>query len=79
MVLTNEGGVAVTNTQIDVAFGDAAGQPMMTTRLTLDGDLPAKARREQVWSVPVNRERATERYVADLPLTALTVTATIVR
>lgn len=76
MVLANVGTLAAKDVPLDVAFGDAAGQPMMTTRVTLEGDLAAGARREQVWSVPIDRARAAERYVADLPLSALTVTVT---
>lgn len=79
MVLSNDGTAPAKDVVIEVAFGDAAGQPMMTTRLTMDGTLAAGTKREQVWSVPVDRSKASERYVADLPLTALTVTATIVK
>lgn len=79
MVLANVGTGDGKDVDLDVAFGDAAGQPMMTTRVRLDGQLAAGARREQVWSVPVDRERAAERYVADLPLSALTVTVTVVK
>lgn len=79
MALANVGHSDAKNVPLDVAFADAAGQPMMTTRVTLDGALPAGARREQVWSIPVNRAHAAERYVADLPLSALTVTVTVVK
>lgn len=79
MILANKGLVDAKDVQLEVAFGDAAGQPMMTTRLTLDGTLAAGGKREQVWSVPVDRARAAERYVADLPLSALSVTVTVVQ
>ena len=77
MILANVGTQPADDVQLDVAFGDAAGQPMMTTRLQLDGKIAAGGRREQVWSVPIDRKRAVERYVADLPLSALTVTVTV--
>ena len=79
MVLANVGRADGKDVDLDVAFGDAAGQPMMTTRVRLDGTLAAGARREQVWSVPVDRSRAAERYVADLPLSAMTVTVKVVK
>ncbi len=78
MILANTGTQPAKDVQLEVAFGDAAGQPLMTTRLVLDGKLDAGSRREQVWSVPIDRKRAVERYVADLPLSALTVTVTVV-
>jgi hypothetical protein len=79
MVLANVGTAEAKDVNLDVAFGDAAGQPMMTTQVRLDGVLAAGARREQVWSVPVDRSHAAERYVADLPLSALTVTVTVIK
>lgn len=79
MEIANGGMTDATDVQLDVAFGDAAGQPMMTTRLTLDGVLPAGGHREQVWNVPINRAHGAERYVADLPLSALSVTATVAK
>ncbi|RYG61762.1 MAG: hypothetical protein EON60_02285 [Alphaproteobacteria bacterium] len=78
MILSNVGTQPARDVQLEVSFGDAAGQPMMTTRLTLDGKIDAGSRREQAWSVPIDRARAVERYVADLPLSALTVTVTVV-
>lgn len=78
MILSNVGTKPAKDVQLEVSFGDAASQPMMTTRLVLDGRIEAGSRREQVWSVPIDRKRAVERYVADLPLSALTVTVTVV-
>lgn len=77
MILANVGTQPAEDVALDVAFGDAAGQPMMTTRLVLDGTIDAGGRREQVWSIPIDRSRAVERYVADLPLSALTVTVRV--
>lgn len=73
MTVRNAGDVALRDVQLSVAFGDAAGQPMKSTIVTLDGVLGAGQAREQTWAVPVDRSRAAERYVADLPLSALSV------
>lgn len=78
MVVRNAGSTPLRDVQLKVDFGDAAGQPMKSAIVTLDGVLGAGRSREQTWAVPVDRSRAVERYVADLPLSALSVKVTVV-
>lgn len=73
MALANKGNVTLRGLQLKVQFGDAAGQPMKAVVLTMDDELPAGQVRERVWNVPVDARNPVERYVRDLPLSALTV------
>lgn len=59
--------------RLKVTFGDAAGQPLKVAELTVEGLLKAGETREQTWTVAVDRSKSVERYVLDLPLSALTV------
>lgn len=79
MMVANHGSEDVRNVRVRVSFGDAAGQPMKTAEVVVDGVLRAGASREQTWTVPVDMGRAAERYVAELPLSALSVTATAIK
>lgn len=73
MTVTNKGELPMRNVQLNVSFGDAAGQPLKTAMLTLEGVLAPGESREQTWTVPIDYSKAMERYVMDLPLSALSV------
>lgn len=73
MTVSNVSNEEVRDLQVKVAFGDAAGQPLKVTDLIVDGVLKPHESREQTWTVPIDRSRPVERYVLDLPLSALSV------
>lgn len=73
MAVANKGTRPVRGLRLNVQFGDAAGQPMKSVVLTVDDELAPGQVRERVWTVPVDVRKPVERYVRDLPLSALTV------
>lgn len=73
MRVVNKGEAALRDVQLQVAFGDASGRPMKTALVTLGGELAPGQAREQTWALPIDVNRTAERYVLDLPLSALTV------
>lgn len=77
VVVTNVGDTDARDVPMEIIFGDAAGRPMLAMRVTLDGVLAAGGRREQMWSIPVDRRNPVERAVADLPQSALTVVVSV--
>lgn len=73
MTVVNVSDGEVRDLGLRVTFGDAAGQPLKVSDLTLEGALKPHETREQTWTVAIDRDKAVERYVLDLPLSALTV------
>lgn len=73
MEVSNVSDGDVHDLQLKVTFGDAAGQPLKVADLVVDGTLRAHEKREQTWTVAIDRSKAVERYVLDLPLSALSV------
>jgi len=73
VAVANDGPLPLRRVVLRVALGDAAGQPMKTALVTLEGALAPGQAREQVWALPVDPARPAERHAADLPLSALSV------
>jgi hypothetical protein len=69
--------VTVRDVTIGLVFADAAGVPLKTAVITENQAVPAGAVAERTATLALDTTSATERYVAQLPLAALNVQASV--
>jgi hypothetical protein len=77
VVLYSKAPVSASNIKLNIVFADAAGTPLKQAEVLEVGPLPAGGRLERTLSLPLDRSKNTERYVAELPLEALQVKAVV--
>lgn len=77
LTLQSRAPVDVSAVRIRLIFADAAGVPLKVAELTETGPVAAGQTLERTLSLPINASRNTERYVAQLPLSALQVRAEV--
>lgn len=78
VTLANDGAQDISRSVVWVTFADARGIPLRIVELEDGQMLAAGAKRERVLPVPVDRSDKRQRWVAELPLSALTVQTRVV-
>lgn len=78
VTLANDTAATVSHSVVWITFADARGIPLRIVELEDGVPLAAGARRERVLPVPVDRADKRQRWVAELPLSALTVQTRVV-
>ncbi|MCP5405600.1 MAG: hypothetical protein H6922_05220 [Pseudomonadaceae bacterium] len=74
----NEGGKPIRSSRIWLTFADARGIPLRIVELEDTEPLAVGQKRERILPVPVNRADKRQRWVAELPLSALTVQTQVI-